>query len=187
MNRGPPGGILHKRLLTSRALTCAGLFHDDWTATQTVNTTTGHNTLGTRRPAPSRAAGERLGGELNVAIARSVVRINRDYAGRGPTKAQAFFRHNVVVVLLQEVMTRLERTLVARGHPDAVRQERRQLQEAMCADLIGAVERLTGCTVTAHMTDTASEENMAVHVFVLDRPVDPAFSPPAAQRTSTTS
>ena len=108
------------------------------------------------------------------------MRINRDYAGRGPTKAQAFFRHNVVVVLLQDVMTRLERTLVARGHPDAVRQEREQLQEVMRADLIGAIERLTGCTVTAHMTDTASEENMAVQVFVLDRPVDPAFSPPAA-------
>src|SRR5947208_780782 len=51
--------------------------------------------------------------ELNAAIARAVVGIYRDCVGRGPTRAEAFFRHNVVVVLLQGVMTTAERAVAA--------------------------------------------------------------------------
>jgi uncharacterized protein YbcI len=111
------------------------------------------------------------GGQLNAAIARAVVRIHRDYVGRGPTKAQAFFRGNVVVVVMHDVMTRAELTLVADGQDDAVRKMRRGFQNAMRAELSGAVEQLTGSKVEAFLNDNHIDPDIAVEVFVLDRPV----------------
>jgi uncharacterized protein YbcI len=111
------------------------------------------------------------GGELNAAIARAVVRIHRDYVGRGPTKAQAFFRGNVVVVVLQDVMTTAEKTLVADGQSEAVLKLRHSFQIAMRGELSDAVERLTGCKVDAFMNDNHIDPDIAAQVYVLDRPV----------------
>jgi uncharacterized protein YbcI len=111
------------------------------------------------------------GGQLNAALARAIVRIHRDYVGRGPTRAQAFFRGNVVVVIMHDVMTRAERSLVADGQNDAVLELRHRFQQAMRGELYGAVERLTGCKVEAFMCDHHVEPDVAAEVFVLDRPV----------------
>ena len=111
------------------------------------------------------------GGQLNAAIARAVVRIHRDYVGRGPTKAQAFFRGNVVVVIMQDVMTRAEQSLVADRQGDAVLEMRHRFQTAMRDELCAAVERLTACRVDAFMNDNHIDPDVAAEVFVLDRPV----------------
>jgi uncharacterized protein YbcI len=113
------------------------------------------------------------GGELNAAIARAVVRIHRTQAGRGPTKAQAFYRHDVVVVLLEDTLTAVERTLVAHGREDVAIATRRALQDAMRAELVAAIELLTGCAVRAVLSDTQADPDVAAEVFLLDRPVDP--------------
>src|SRR4051812_41265059 len=88
-----------------------------------------------------------VGGELNAAIARNVVRARREYAGRGPTRAQAFHRQNVVVVILYDAMTKAEHSLVTAGQDDLVLQLRMQLQEAMRAELVSVIEGTTGCHV----------------------------------------
>jgi uncharacterized protein YbcI len=112
-----------------------------------------------------------LGGELNAAIARAVVGIHRHHVGRGPTKAQVFFRHNVVVTILGDVLTRAEQTLVANGEHDTVLELREQLHEAMRPELVAAVERLSGRAVIAFMSDAHLDPDMAVEVFVMDRAV----------------
>lgn len=112
-----------------------------------------------------------VGGELNAAIARAVVGIHRHHVGRGPTKAQVFFRHNVVVTLLGDVLTRAEQTLIENGEHATVLELREQLHEAMRPELVAAVERLSGRTVTVFMSDAHLEPDMAVEVFVLDRAV----------------
>jgi uncharacterized protein YbcI len=114
-----------------------------------------------------------LGGELNGALARAVVRIYRKHAGRGPTSAQAFFRDRFVVVVLQNVMTQLERSLARVGSDRALQALRRELHESMRPELVAAVEGLTDCTVTALMGDTSVEADIATEVLILDRPVDP--------------
>jgi uncharacterized protein YbcI len=111
------------------------------------------------------------GGRLNAAITRAVVRSHSEHAGRGPTKATAFFHDNVIVVVLEQTMTRSERSLAASGRLDAVHDVRQELQRAMRADLVSAIEALTGCTVSAFMGDNCVEPDLAVELFVLDRPV----------------
>jgi uncharacterized protein YbcI len=112
------------------------------------------------------------GGELNASIARAAVRLHRSHVGRGPTKARAFFRDNIVVVVLEDVLTRSERSLVASGRHETVIRGREALAETMRAELIAAIGTLTDRRVTAFMSATHLEPDMAVDIFVLDRPVE---------------
>jgi uncharacterized protein YbcI len=60
------------------------------------------------------------GGALNAAIARAVAQLHREMTGRGPAKAQAFYRHEGVVIILQNAMITTERSLSEAGRGDAV-------------------------------------------------------------------
>jgi uncharacterized protein YbcI len=91
--------------------------------------------------------------------------------GRGPTKAHAFFRGNIVVVVLEEVLVKAERTLLAQGLEASVIELRRELLETMRPDLTTAVEALTDRQVTTLMGDTNLDADVGCQIFVLDRPV----------------
>jgi uncharacterized protein YbcI len=117
------------------------------------------------------ARGTPAGGRLNAAIARAVVQIHHDTVGRGPTKAQAFYRHDVVVVVLRDVLTRAEHSLAEGGREKTVMELRREFHESMRPALVAAVERLTGCKVVSFLSDNDVDPDVAVEVFVLDRPV----------------
>jgi uncharacterized protein YbcI len=109
--------------------------------------------------------------ELNVALARAVGRVHRQCLGRGPTKAQAFFRQKLVIVVLSDILTRQESSLLAAGRRDAVLAGRRQLQAAMRPHLTAAVERITGAHVLACLSDTHVDPDVSAMLFMLDRTV----------------
>jgi uncharacterized protein YbcI len=118
------------------------------------------------------------GGDLNAAVARAVVRFHREETGRGPNKAKAFYRDDVIVVVLEDLMTQVERRLVARGQEEVVRRLRAAFQETLRAELVPLVEEITGARVRAFMSSNHLEPDMAIEAFVLDQPirgdVDPA-------------
>jgi uncharacterized protein YbcI len=120
-----------------------------------------------------------LGGELNASIARAVVQIYRGTCGRGPTKARATYRGNVVVVVLEQFMTQAERSLVASDRCNEALALRRELHCAMRDELALAVGQLTRCRVRAVMGDAQFDPDIAAEVFVLDQTVNPM--PIAAQ------
>jgi uncharacterized protein YbcI len=114
-----------------------------------------------------------IAGPLNKEIANAVVRRHKRFYGRGPTKAQAFFRHNIVVVVMEASLTEAERTLAAAdgSSRDAVLEMRSRSERAMGHELVAIVEALTGCRVEAFMTSHHIEPDLAANLFVLDRPV----------------
>lgn len=122
------------------------------------------------------------GGRLNSAIANAVVRLHSHYVGRGPTTVQAFYRHDVLVLVMRGSMTKSERTLVAEGRRDAARQMRRELAMAMRPSLIAEVEGLTGCHVLAFMSDNEIDADVGTEVFVLDRSLPGGHAIPSADR-----
>ena len=69
---------------------------------------------------PSRD-GPAADGQLAAAISTAVVHVFSDHTGRGPTKARTTLDGDLVVVILQEGMTKTERALVRRrqGHRGA--------------------------------------------------------------------
>jgi uncharacterized protein YbcI len=127
--------------------------------------------IGSHHALTEEADGGPVGGELNAAIARALVRHHREHLGRGPTRAQAFYRQDVVVVVLREIMTKAERTLAAAGRPEAVTTARQTFQEAMRDELVDIIEDLTQCKVLSFMSGNDVEADMSCEVFVLDRPV----------------
>jgi uncharacterized protein YbcI len=118
-----------------------------------------------------------VSGRLNQEIANAVVRGHKRYLGRGPTRAQAFFRHNIVVVMMDASLTEAERSLARHGSRDAVLEMRHRVEETMRPELVQAVEALTGCRVEAFITGHHIDPDLAAQLFVLDRPVEAEAGP----------
>jgi uncharacterized protein YbcI len=113
-------------------------------------------------------------GRLNASISNAVVQLIAEYTGRGPTKAQTTIRDRLVVVVLEDTLTKGERALVRTGREEKVIDLRADFQAAMRDDAVAAVERLTGRGVTAFMSANHIDPDLAAEVFVLDGSMDGA-------------
>jgi uncharacterized protein YbcI len=120
-----------------------------------------------------RSEARQAGGEINAAVARAVVRLWTQHLGRGPTKAYAFARGNVVVAIMEETLTRPEQSLVAGGRAEAVHAWRREVHNMMRAELKATVQSLTGRRVIAALGDWSIDPDVATEVFVLGGPAGP--------------
>jgi uncharacterized protein YbcI len=109
------------------------------------------------------------GGSLSAAISNAVVGLLHEYTGRGPTHARTTIGPDTIVVTLRECLTKAERTLAERGQAVEVLAMRRAFQNTMRDELVDAVERLTGRTVEAFLSDNLHEPDVAVEIFLMSR------------------
>jgi uncharacterized protein YbcI len=107
-------------------------------------------------------------GALAASISTAVVHVFTAYTGRGPTRARTTIDGDLVVVILQDGLTKAEHALVRAGKEDEVLRLRRVFQETMSDDLIVAVERLTQRTVQAFMSANHTDPDAAAEIFLLD-------------------
>jgi uncharacterized protein YbcI len=119
-------------------------------------------------------------GQLNQAIANAVVRGHKRVLGRGPMRAQAFFRHNYVAVVLEDRLTQSEQSLVAGGERDAVLDMRLRYQQVLRDELVRAIEELTARKVEAFLSGSHIGPGLAFELFVLDRPPPGEHADPAS-------
>jgi uncharacterized protein YbcI len=108
-------------------------------------------------------------GSLSAAISNAVVGLLHDYTGRGPTHARTTIGPDTIVVTLRDSLTKAERTLAERGQAVEVLAMRRAFQNTMRDDLVAAVERLTGRTVEAFLSDNLHDPDVAVEIFLMSR------------------
>jgi uncharacterized protein YbcI len=111
-------------------------------------------------------------GSLSAAISNAVVRLLREYTGRGPTHARTTIGPETIVVTLRDCLTKAERTLAERGQQLEVLAMRRAFQDTMREELVAAVEALTGRTVEAFLSDNLHAPDVAVEVFLMHRDDD---------------
>jgi uncharacterized protein YbcI len=111
---------------------------------------------------------ERARGTTANAISNEVVRILHEYTGRGPTKARTVIGRDVVTVVLQDTLTKAERSLVDAGKGDLVLRMRHEFQRAMREDLTAAVDMNMERRVVAFMSANHIDPDMGVEVFVLE-------------------
>jgi uncharacterized protein YbcI len=105
---------------------------------------------------------------LHVAISNAVVGCMREYTGRGPTRARTTIHDNVVLVMLEQTLTKGERALVNRGRGTKVLAIRREFQEAMREESSQKVAELTGRGVIAFMSANNIDPDLASEIYVLD-------------------
>ena len=111
------------------------------------------------------------GGELNAAITSALVGIHTEHLGRGPRSASTFHYGHVLVTLMHDVLTPVEKTLTRNNQSDAVDHIRHLFQKTMEADFREAVERLTGRKVLAFISGNHIDPDVAAEVFILDAPL----------------
>jgi uncharacterized protein YbcI len=102
------------------------------------------------------------------AISNAVVRLYSEYYGRGPTRAKTYWQDDLIVCILADTFTTVERTLIDVGRTDQVQQTRLVFQQAMEERFKRAIEEITGRHVAAFLSQTSVEPDVAVEVFVLE-------------------
>ena len=106
-------------------------------------------------------------GPDGLAISNLIVRLLSEYTGRGPTKARTHFNDNLITVVVQDLLTKGERSLIRDGKADLVLETRRAYQLTMRHDLTGGVEDITGRHVIAFLSANHIDPDVAIESFVL--------------------
>jgi uncharacterized protein YbcI len=107
-------------------------------------------------------------GVLSAAISNAMVQLVREFTGRGPTRVRTSIRDSVVLVLLEDTLTKGERNLVAAGRVSKVLDLRHEFQTAMRIPAIQQIELLTGRKVLAMMSANHVKPDLGAEIFVLE-------------------
>ena len=70
--------------------------------------------------------------------------------------------------MLRDTLTKGERSLVRDGLADLVLKTRKAYQDTMREDLVTEVERITGRTIAAFLSDNHIDPDIAIETFVLE-------------------
>src|SRR5690349_7078621 len=107
-------------------------------------------------------------GELQAALSNAIVRIMRDFYGKGAARSRTTIFDEYVFVILEDVLTTAEMTLRDGGAGELVRKVRMRFEDVMTAAFVDEVERLTGRTVVAYHSQVVLEPPSCFEIFVLD-------------------
>jgi uncharacterized protein YbcI len=114
-------------------------------------------------------AGTHAAGEHLAAVTNGIVKLFREYYGRGPTKAKSYVLDDrILVCVLEDTMTTVERTLVENGHGSKVREMRLTFQEAMADEFKRCVTETMGRNVLAYHSQLTLEPDLGFEFFVLE-------------------
>jgi uncharacterized protein YbcI len=133
----------------------------------------------------TRAAAEAEGhapskGEALSAISRRVVGLLKEYSGKGPVKARAYYWNDLVVVLMTDGYTTVEHTLLAQGRSKTVMEQRAEFHELMIPHFKLVIEQELGREVVACMNSSHYAPDLNAELFVL-APRDAADGPSDGQ------
>ena len=102
-----------------------------------------------------------------ASISTGSVRILRRYTGRGPTKARTTISDEMVTILMSDMLTAGEKTLVGAGAQQQVLDLRHKFQQVMGGELIALVESHVQRKVVAFMSTNHTDPDFGVEIFVL--------------------
>lgn len=95
---------------------------------------------------------------VQLAISNEMVRLYKERFGRGPTKTRTHWvGPDVIAVILENTLTPVERSLVAMGEHQRLRDLRAFFQYATVPEFCEPIERLTGRKVRAFISGIDTE------------------------------
>jgi uncharacterized protein YbcI len=103
-------------------------------------------------------------------ISNAAVALHREHFGRGPGAAKTHFSDNLVVCILTDVFTPVERTLIDAGQEARVRDTRAAHRAATEDVYKERMEAVLDRQVEAHLSSIHVDPDVAVDIFVLGEP-----------------
>ena len=110
------------------------------------------------------------GASLTEAISTSMVRLYGEFYGHRRTTATTYVNDNVVVCVLEDILSVSESDDIADGQSRKVLNGRVAFQEGAEDEFTAEVERLTGRTVTAFLSANQTAPGVACELFFLEAP-----------------
>jgi uncharacterized protein YbcI len=101
-------------------------------------------------------------------ISNGIVQLMSHHYGRGPTKSKAYVFDDYVFVVLEDLLTRAETTMVANGRGALVREMRLVFQGDMADEFKGVVENALGRRVKTYHSQVVFDPPMGFEIFVLE-------------------
>jgi uncharacterized protein YbcI len=123
---------------------------------------------------PVRNREQSVPGPLLAEVTNAIVGLHREHYGKGPTRSKSYQLDDVLVCVMRDVFTTVERTLVQAGEHSQVRETRLAFEDAMRDHFVEAVERILGRRVVGFTSQVLVNQDAAVEVFVLEEAVSPA-------------
>ena len=108
-----------------------------------------------------------LPGDVLTAISDGMVRLLKEFYGRGPTRAKSYYQDDLVVCILRGGYTQVEQTLRDGGRGSAVIEQRMQFQELMRERFEAVIEEATGREVIGFMSGNQQNPDLMCEVFIL--------------------
>ncbi len=108
-----------------------------------------------------------LGGAVLQEVSNAMVALHKEQFGRGPTRAQSHFAGaDALLCVMDDALLPAERTMVAMGEQQRVRESRMFMQVATADQFIATVEQITGRTVRAFASSTDPDRSVVMETFV---------------------
>ena len=106
-------------------------------------------------------------GPAAMAICNAITAALKRSSGKGPTRVKAYSTHDDVAVVVEDMLTTLERTLVHDGHEQLVREARRVLIERVAKECRSTIEQATGRRVVGWQTEVNPSADRALTLVQL--------------------
>lgn len=107
------------------------------------------------------------GGQALVELSNAMVALHRQYFGRGPGAAKSFVNDAMVVCILSDIYTAVERTLIGAGQTEHVRRTRGLHQNVLEDEYKASVEEIMGRRVEAFLSVVHVDPDVAIEIFLL--------------------
>lgn len=117
--------------------------------------------------APRDAAAATARGDVLTSISEGLVALLKEFYGRGPSRAKAYYEDDLVVCLLRGGFSRVEQTLLEGGRGPAVISQRMEFQDLMRERFEAVIEEATGRRVIGFMSGNQQHPDIMCEVFIL--------------------
>jgi uncharacterized protein YbcI len=108
-----------------------------------------------------------IDGPAAMAICNAITGALKRSCGKGPTKVKAYNMDDDVAVVVQDMLTTLERMLVQDGHEQLVSEARQVLIDRVAKECRATIEQATGQRVVGWQTEVNPSADRAITLVQL--------------------
>jgi len=115
-------------------------------------------------------------GEIEAELTRAIIKIEKEFLGRGPLEARTFLVDDMILVRLRGVLTQAEVKLAETSHGSTlIKETRRQLFETSRPLLFAIVKEIIGCDVLSFHSDVSTKTGERIVVLTVNTNLDKIF------------